>query len=222
MKSALAPRGRIALIALPIIAAALGVAFARTAPAADPPKPSPPAVAASPAESAPAAAPQVPSAASSAEAAPPIAQSITEWIPPEEPSDKPKPDEWSKAVPLALVRSHPRCTASALREWLRVSCVDVGHNFKGVRVLGGSEQGVHIEDYTLKEGKEKVPGLHVMLPVRRGDRRILSINSWESAGYKSWALNEDLTTVISALWLPGDRGPTITVHGAAPKPEQAN
>lgn len=221
MKSPLAPRRRNALIALPLVAA-LGLAIARTSPAADPPKPAPTSVAEAPAGDAPKADPtSAPESAPApaAESAPPQAQSIADWIPPEEPSDKPKPEEWANAIPLALVRAHPACSASALREWLRVSCADVGRNIKGVRVLGGSEQGVHLADDTLNTGKGKEPVLHIIFPVRRGDRRVLSINTWDWGGWKSWILTEDLGTVVSALWLQGDRGPTITVHGSIPKTE---
>jgi hypothetical protein len=162
--------------------AALALGVAGPAPAADPPAP--------------------------AEPAP-----IAEWIPPAGESPKPKPEEWDKASPLALVRPHPACTASALREWARISCRQLdGKDFMGVRVVGGSEEGVHIADFTVKDDKGKqVHGVHVIFPVRRGDRRVMDVHRWESGGWKSMYIVEDTEIAISELWLPGEKGPVITV-----------
>lgn len=139
--------------------------------------------------------------------------SIAEWIPPEERSPKPKPEEWASATPLTLVRPHEKCTASAVREWLRISCLDTSEDFRGVRPLGGSEVDVSMSDFKAQNAEKKtVNGVHIDLPVRRGDRRVLAMNRWESGGWKSFYIVEDTAFVISELWLAGDRGPVITVH----------
>jgi hypothetical protein len=190
------------------LAGALVVGLARTAPAADP-LPNAPAGMPVTADAPP------PSASPATSAAPPAppAPSISDWSPPEEVSAKPKPEEWDKAAPLSLLRPHARCTASAVREWVRVACRDTGDDFKGVRVVGGSSKDVHISDYKVAvEKKKSMSGVNVMFPVRRGDRRLMTIVRWESGGWKSFYIREDTSITISELWLAGDHAPAIVVH----------
>lgn len=211
-----------ALGALSVLAALtpLTALRARVASAAPPEAPSaapsatPNASAAPYASATPSAAPSADPSASAAaaeEAAP--ALSIADWIPPEERSPAPKADEWEKATPLALVRPHRKCKASAVREWLRLSCLDTLDTFRGVRPLGGSEVDVSLTNFKTKNAeKNTVNGVHIILPVRRGDRRVLAMNDWESGGWKSFVIVEDTDFILSELWLPNDRGPVITVH----------
>lgn len=168
-----------------------------------------------------AAPPPASAAALAAAPAAPSAPSLGEWSPPEATSDKPTAEEWEKAAPLELLRPHEHCTAAAVREWLRVSCKDPGDAFKGVRVFGGSETDVSITDFKVKgkskdsEGKEvdkTFDGLHVVFPVRKGDRRVVSIVNWASCGWKCWYTREDMFVTISELWLPGEERPTIVLH----------
>ncbi|MDI3290226.1 hypothetical protein [Polyangium sp. 15x6] len=179
--------------------------------------PAPPAAPAPASAAAPA-----PASASAAAPAEPSAPSLGEWSPPETPSDKPTAEEWGKATPLELLRPHDHCTASAVREWLRVSCRDPLALFKGVRVVGGSEKDVSIVDFKVK-GKDKDPetgkesermfdGLHIVFPVRKDDRRVISLVSWASCGWKCWYMREDTFVTISELWLPGEERPTIVLH----------
>lgn len=151
----------------------------------------------------------------------PSAPSLAAWTPPEAASDKPTAEEWEKAAPLELLRPHDHCTASAVREWLRVSCRDPEDQLKGLRVVGGSEKDVSIIDYAVKgktkdfDGKEieKTFGaLHVVFAVRRGDRRVMSLVTWASCGWKCWYMREDTFVTISELWLPGEERPTIVLH----------
>ena len=151
-----------------------------------------------------------------ARAAGPASPSIGDWAPPEERSATPKPAEWEAAAPLTLLRPNRHCTARALREWIQVSCrhpSDWG-NFMGVRVVGGSEEGVHMTDFKAKAAvaDRDAEGVNVMFPVRKGDRRLIAIDEALSVGFKSYTIEEDTLFMISALWLPGDRGPTIVVH----------
>ncbi|MDC3961202.1 hypothetical protein [Polyangium jinanense] len=180
-----------------------------------------PAPAAAPAPASAAAAAPAPASASAAAPADPSAPSLGEWSPPETASEKPTAEEWEKATPLELLRPHEFCTASAVREWLRVSCRDPRDEFKGLRVVGGSEQDVSITDFKVKgkskdfEGKEidkTFDGLHVVFPVRKGDRRVMSLVSWASCGWKCWYMREDTFVTISELWLPGEERPTIVLH----------
>jgi hypothetical protein len=150
------------------------------------------------------------------------APSLAEWSPPEAASDKPKPEEWDRAPPLALLRPHAQCTASAIREWVRISCKDPNDDFKGVRVVAGSEKDVSIADFQWKgigkdweTGKDKermLDGVAVIFPVRKGDRRVMTVIRWISGGWKSWYIREDTVTTISELWLPGEPRPAIVLH----------
>ncbi|MDI1429013.1 hypothetical protein [Polyangium sorediatum] len=181
-----------------------------------------PAPAAAPASASAAAAPVPPPASAAAPTpAEPSAPPLAEWSPPETASDKPTPEEWEKATPLELLRPHEFCTASAVREWLRISCRDPGDVFKGLRVVGGSEKDVSITDFKVKgkskdfQGKEidkTFDGLHVVFPVRKEDRRVLSLVNWASCGWKCWYFREDMFVTISELWLPGEERPTIVLH----------
>jgi hypothetical protein len=183
------------------LAGALVMGLVRMAPAADPPQ-----------GTADAPAPSPPPAPSAAPPEPPP-PSIGDWIPTEETSAKPNPEEWEKAAPLSLLRPHARCTASAVREWIRIACRDTTDDFKGVRVVGGSSKDVHISDYKVTvEKNESINGVNVMFPVRKGDRRLMTIVRWESGGWKSFYIREDTTITISELWLSGDRAPTIVLH----------
>jgi hypothetical protein len=158
--------------------------------------------------------------ASAAASAPPgrAAPSIADWIPPEEASEKPKPEAWEQAAPLSLLRPHASCTASALREWIRISCrsrmTEGGgmDGLMGVRVLAGSDEGVHIIDFKAEGEKGKaIDAAHVIFPVRRGDRRLLGFDGWKNGGWKMFYITEDTEVAISETWLPGERGPTIVV-----------
>lgn len=157
-----------------------------------------------------------------AEEAPVPAPSLAEWSPPEVESAKPTAEEWASAAPLDLLRPHKYCTASAVREWLRISCKEPFGVFKGVRVIGGSEKDVSIIDYktkgigqdldTGKESEKTLDGLHVVFPVRKEDQRVMSFVTWVSGGWKSWYIREDTFVTISELWLPGEQRPTIVLY----------
>jgi len=201
---------RAAALASPLVLVSALVSFAG---AEEPPAPS-------------ASAPASASASASASAAPAAASapapSIGDWAPPDGISEKPTAEEWAKAAPLALLRPSEKCSAAAVREWMRITCLGMFSEMKGVRVAGGSEKEVSIGDYSMKRkvkdpenGKEfdaTSEGVHVMFPVRKGDRRVITVNEWVSGGWKSWYIREDIDTTISELWLPGDERPTIVVH----------
>jgi hypothetical protein len=203
MKLPLSRRGITALLVLPLFGA-LCLAVPRAAPAAGP---APPASAAAPSVD-----PAPPTSA--AEGQGPAAPSIGDWVPPEAASAMPKAAEWDTAAVLTLLRPHVSCTARAIREWMQIRC---GHPegygmLMGVRVVGGSEEGVRISDGKAKVEERTVDGVNVMFPVKKGDRRLIAIDEALSVGFKSYAIEENNVIMISELWLPGDRGPTIVVY----------
>lgn len=105
---------------------------------------------------------------------------------------------------------------------MRISCTDPTRDFKGLRVVGGLEKDVSIADFKVhgrgldefhdKEIERDVDGIHVIFPVRSGDRRVMTIVTGISAGWKSWMLLEDTAVTISELWLPGEQKPAIVVY----------
>ncbi len=80
----------------------------------------------------------------------------------------------------------------------------------GLRVLAGSEEGVQMVDFRIADQKD-VDAAHVIVPVRRGDRRLLALDGWKNGGWKAFYILEDTEVAISESWLPGERGPTIVV-----------
>ncbi len=151
-------------------------------------------------------------------AGPPAARSIAGWVPAEASSPKPTSAEWASATPLALLRPHALCKASVVREWARISCLDEKKDFIGARVVGGAHEDVSLDNFTVEmddaetKKKKKVHGIHLQFPVRRGDRRLIAIERWESGGWKSFYIREDTFIMISELWLAGEAGPTVVVH----------
>ena len=131
-----------------------------------------------------------------------------------EPSERPKPAEWDQAPEVALSRLHRDCRSARVREWLRVTCTfPASSDVMSVRVLGGSDEGVEISDAPKRKAENgaELEGVHVVLPVRPGDRRVLQLAQPEFTGFRSYTPEESLWIAISALWLKGAPGPTIVV-----------
>lgn len=142
----------------------------------------------------------------------PLTRSHIEGFP-DSRSDTPKPADWASAEPLLVTRAPAACKAVRLREWVRVTChaaPDV--EVFGARVVGGAEEGVSIEDAPpVKIGRQVSDGLHVVFPLRRGDRRIVTIQTVTWA-WRAYSPDENLLYAISALWLEGAPGPTLVVE----------
>jgi hypothetical protein len=185
---------------------------------ADGPPPSPPPSASVAASSVPdGGSPPAPSAAPPPPARAPLGPlgAIPDW--PDASSPIPKPAEWDAAVAVPLTRPSDACTTSRVREWLRVSCRFGEVQLTGVRVIGGSTAAVAVSDRrpdpgqaTMTQWKDRIPhGVDVTFSVRRGDRRVLEVVRTAFEG--RYSVGEDTAAMISALWLPGDAGPTIVV-----------
>ncbi|EYF07678.1 hypothetical protein [Chondromyces apiculatus] len=143
----------------------------------------------------------------------PLSLQLTDW-PASAPSERPTPTAWEQAPAVSLTRLHRSCRAARLREWLRVTChVVAPDGIMSLRVLGGSDEGVALADAPPRRDPDgsKHEGVHVVLPVRPGDRRVLQIALPEFPGLRSYTPEENGVLVISALWLPGATGPTIVV-----------
>lgn len=144
------------------------------------------------------------------------------WAPPDSASKKPTDAEWKDAAPLPLRRPHPECTAESLREWVRLTCnrKPSWEPYLGVRVIGGPHDDVFVIDPPKPKASKKTGGLepatqrgvYIVFPVRRGDRRLIELSEMLPLAWKSWQVEEDLAVSISALWLPDDAQPTVTVY----------
>ena len=152
-------------------------------------------------------------AASMPGAPPLLSLQLTDW-PAGAPSERPTPAAWEQAPAVSLTRLHRSCRAARLREWLRVTCHLVAPDgIMSLRVLGGSDEGVDLADAPPRRAPDgsKHEGVHVVLPVRPGDRRVLQLALPEFPGLRSYTPEENSVVVISALWLPAATGPTIVV-----------
>lgn len=154
--------------------------------------------------------------------APEPAAASPEWTPPDGSSKKPTDAEWKDAAPLALRRPHRDCTAESLREWVRLTChrPRSWEPYLGVRVIGGPHEDVSVIDPPKPKAAKRTGGfeppdqhgVHVVFPVRRGDRRLIEISEMLPLAWKSWQVEENLAVTISALWLPDAAHPTVTVY----------
>ena len=104
------------------------------------------------------------------------------------------------------------CEARRVREWMRVRCllkIPV-QNLAHVTLITGSREGVELS--AEREVAE------IIVPVRRGDRRILEVDRLVEA-WKSWVLY-DGTVIVSEAWLPGAPAPEIVIT-SEPDPQRA-
>jgi hypothetical protein len=116
---------------------------------------------------------------------------------------------------LKLRRQHELCTAVQLGEWVRVSCKSPGEFdiYWGVRVVGGPHEEVSIADRPPPSGEKRGPGVDVMFPVRRGDRRLIEIALYvPCTAMRCYTVEETVGTMISVSWLESEAAPTITIH----------
>jgi hypothetical protein len=124
--------------------------------------------------------------------------------PPSAESPRPHRREWKSAPLIALARAPDTCEARAIREWVRVSC----HGPLEAMLVGGSHEGVD-----LYQGNEWDPPIHVVFPVRRGDRRVIQLYDVErTSRYQPLTVSSG-GTIVSESWTPDEGTPTIVVDG---------
>jgi len=131
-----------------------------------------------------------------------------------EPSAKPTPDEWKSALPLELSRPRASCKASRVREYVRITCLqeELHDEIYAARVAAGSEEGVFVLDPKWEPRRPSGKGgIDVVVPVRRGDRRVIVLAS-SIPRWKSPSPDEGIYAAISESWLAGEEGPTIVIH----------
>jgi hypothetical protein len=156
-----------------------------------------------------------------ADAAPPPLPSYQVEPFSEERSAEPRATEWASAPQVAIDRSNPglfaettgpsfsHCEVRRVREWLRIHCAI---NTGAVSLLGGNRDGLAIRlDPTRHEEWTTFPeGAEIVLPVRRGDRRVIEWLGIEF-GYKGMNSVEP-AFVLSEQWASGDDRPIIVAR----------
>lgn len=149
------------------------------------------------------------------DAGPPL-PSFAEEPFPEKSTPFPKSDEWASAAPVAIDRAHPAarfaahaadkspCTARRIREWVRIHCTTMNG---GALLLGGNRDGLSIRFDKANGGTE------VIIPVRRGDRRVIEMLDSETLTFKVFSAERaKFGFVISEQWPAGDERPTIVAN----------
>jgi hypothetical protein len=95
-----------------------------------------------------------------------------------------------------------------VREWVRVNCEQTEpNNFFGigsVELVSGPVGGVDLSRNRHGKGGE------LIFPMRRGDRRVLTMH--EVVDRRGWSgLVYGLTFTITEAWLPSAAGPVLTI-----------
>ncbi len=110
--------------------------------------------------------------------------------------------EWEQAIPLTLPDWDAPCTASRVREWLRVLCPAKGHPIEGVQLNHSRGWGADVTTVDTAELASAV------LPVRPGGDIQLSF------------LLPDGPRDLWVLWSLGGRAPSINFKKQVPAPDK--
>lgn len=153
--------------------------------------------------------------AGAVDAGPPLPSFADEPFP-EKSTPFPKPAEWASATPVAIDRARPvtlfathaasksPCSARRIREWVRVHCATMNG---GALLLGGNRDGLSIRFDKAGGGTE------VIIPVRRGDRRVIEMLDTETLSFKAFTSERaKFGFVISEQWPAGDERPAIVAE----------
>ena len=123
---------------------------------------------------------------------------------PSEASKPPKVTEWPHALRVSLSRKGPLaagCHALLVREWLRLRCD--GRVF-ALSLLAGKPEGIAF----WIGGEHDAPFGELLMPLRRGDRRVFQL--WAPGEDASFAFAPKPALVVQESWLDGDAAPVVT------------
>jgi hypothetical protein len=117
-------------------------------------------------------------------------------------SERPERSAWKRdGTPLDIDGSRgANCDALRINEWIRVSCRG---EFRNAELLGGSGEGMEVYSTGFFENQR----FHVVMPVRRGDRRMVQLIGFSFFSYHGSSFTADV--LLSELWLDDDDEPTI-------------
>lgn len=138
--------------------------------------------------------------------APPIP--LADQRPGPEATPKPSAKEWKAAPRVSLARPLPSfCEARLVREWLRIRCSPAEGLAAGAAVLSGD--GADVGFFMTRSGKYGWDSTtEVVMPLRRGDRRIVQLTRTNS-GHEG-IFSQDPLLLVSAEWLDEKGGPIVT------------
>ena len=123
---------------------------------------------------------------------------------PTEASKPPKVTEWPGAQRVRLTRKGPQaagCHALLVREWMRLRCE--GDVF-ALSLLGGTPEGIA---FWIGQANG-TPFGEVLLPLRRGDRRVFQL--WAPGKDADGAFVAKPMLVVQESWMAGQETPTVT------------
>ena len=133
---------------------------------------------------------------------------LTEQLPSREVTPAPEAEEWNAAKRVRLARPLPSlCEAHLLREWLRIRCTPIEGIAAGAAVLSGDVDEVRFS--MTRSGKYGWDSTtEVVMPLRRGDRRIVQLT--RTNGGHEGIFTQDPLLLVSADWLDETSGPVVT------------
>lgn len=128
---------------------------------------------------------------------------LAEVVFPDQKSPPPKLGEWLSAPLVGLTRVGPAaagCRARVVREWMRIRCV--GQVF-AVSLLAGTPDGIA---FWIGGSEGDVFG-EVLMPLRRGDRRVFQL--WAPGQDAAGVFAPKPMLVLQEQWVAGDT-PVVT------------
>lgn len=134
------------------------------------------------------------------DAGPPL-PALMDDPPSEEKTKAPTKAEWKSAPEYRLYKNdyNDQCKVQKLREWLRITCQ--GWGYAGISLVSGSRDGLDVAIQSSDSGPE---GAYLVLPMRRGDRRLILFMT-----QSKWSKHPDF--LVSEQWLSGDKGPIVSM-----------
>lgn len=123
----------------------------------------------------------------------------------DEKSSPPKVTEWSSASEVAPTRAGPAaagCRAHLVREWMRLRCS--GKIF-AISLVAGTPEGIAF----WIGGSEAEPYGDILMPIRKGDRRVFQLWAPGQDGAGAFAPKPVLT--VQEQWQPTDKSPVIVL-----------
>ena len=123
----------------------------------------------------------------------------------DEKSSPPKISEWSSAPQVFPTRMGPAaagCRAHMVREGLRLRCA--GKVF-AISMVAGTPEGIAF----WIGGTEAEPFGDILMPLRKGDRRIFQI--WAPGQDASGAFVPKPMLVVQEQWQPTDKSPVVVL-----------
>jgi hypothetical protein len=129
----------------------------------------------------------------------------------DEKTPAPKSAEWESAPTVTLDPSMKEylCEARRIREWVRLSCRN--GSFGAIRLLGGERDGMQTRLGDAQTEFEEFAGTaELVIPVRRGDARVIELMSIEF-GYKG-SMSVAPWMVVSEMWPAEDERPTFVLR----------